>query len=395
MKTALCTTLAEVFAIRNVTKPTLEPIQSLNLTTTLQDRAFCEEDVNLQQLLPYLVTARHIPVGSHNVRQYFMYRRGKAGNEAKLHDKLSIGLGGHVDNGVPEDEQSDQPFLRSVALNRLLQLEAAREYKEECSVSVSADAFKFTHFIIDPMEDDNEVPVASVHLGLLAVLDVSVQQSESMTGEDATCVDPQWVTLNELLSPEIYCRLETWSRLVVDALYAGAARIHTSAAQRYQSNPKTHIVTVHQSSGYGYKTGLPSALDSCIDPQEVYKLPEPASHRAQIADDILARFAATAPVIWAPGGSSVEDAIDALSQIVRQVKEHCETQVSCPATGDDLTTALAALTAPQLASALRRLPLTSKHVAEVVVAVSSECYADGVPVSFTAAVKSNPVGQEK
>lgn len=281
MKTALCTTLAEVFAIRNVTKPTLEPIQSLNLTTTVKDRAFCEEDVQDQQLLPYLVTARHIAVGCHAQRQYFMYRRGEAGTEAKLHDKLSIGLGGHVDNGVPENEQRDQPFLRGAALNRLLQHEAAREYKEECGVEVEPKQFEFSHFIIDPLTDEHKIPVASVHLGLLSVLDVSFKQSKSMTGEGAICVDPQWVTLDELLSPEIYARLETWSRLVVDALYAGKERRSFQGLRRYQSDPALHIVTVQEEMGDQYAIGLPSALDQCIVPHEVYKLPEPTPRSVQ------------------------------------------------------------------------------------------------------------------
>lgn len=314
MKTALCTTLAEVFAIRNVRVPTLEPIHTLNLTTEVKDRAFCESDVNDQQLLPYLVTSRITPVKEAgelrgSVMQYFMYRRGKAGAESKLHDKLSIGLGGHVDVGVPEDEQSDQPFLRSAALNRLLQREAAREYEEECSVKVDPDNFRFSAFIIDPLNDDNALPVAAVHLGLLSVLNVSYDQGETMTGEGAVCVDPQWKTLGQLMSPEIYGRLETWSRLVVDALYA-MELLSPREMCRYQSHP-TGDVSVQDQSRWAQSVQLPAHCHALIPTFGVYELPKPA------------------PI-------SVQDA-------------------------------LAELTVEQLHRELLRIPMKSKHVREVTV----------------------------
>lgn len=371
MKTALCTTLAEVYTIRNVRVPTLEPIHTLNLTTEVKDRAFCENDVNDQQLLPYLVTNRIAPVKEAgelrgSVMQYFMYRRGKAGAESKLHDKLSIGLGGHVDVGVPEDEQSDQPFLRSAALNRLLQREAAREYEEECGVKVDPDNFRFSAFIIDPLHDGNALPVAAVHLGLLSVLNVSHDQGETMTGEGAVCVDPQWKTLNELMSPEIYGRLETWSRLVVDALYA-MEFLSPREMCRYQSHP-TGDVSVQDQSWWARSVQLPAHCHALIPAFDVYKLPEPKPNRPQaVADAILTRFIAEADT-WPVGVNSANAAITLLERVILEFKtqRYATEEYS-------VQDALAELTVEQLHRELLRIPLKSKHVCEVT--VESPCAA--------------------
>lgn len=298
IKTALCTTLAEVFNIRNVVYPTLEPIASLNLSTTVEDRATCESNVQLQQLLPYLVARRHIAVGERNVEQFFMYRRGDKGGEAKLHDKLSIGLGGHVDVG-PEFSDVTQQFRTSAALYRVLQSEAAREFKEECGVDIKPDDFDFTHFIIDPLRDTNEIPVAAVHLGLLSVTDVDSVVSKQMVGEESIVCDPTWVTLAQLMAPGTYERLETWSRLVVDVLYASnnlCINTASRAASRYQSTPRS--VAVLNSYGSTRHVQRPTWCDECHEVQDVYTLPKrtTAMELARLSAAALAKILVEVPL---------------------------------------------------------------------------------------------------
>ncbi|MGG1266510.1 hypothetical protein ABE200_14490, partial [Brevibacillus laterosporus] len=66
-------------------------------------------------------------------------------------------------------------------------------------------------FINDDLEE-----VGKVHIGLLVTLDldenaiVNVREVEQLEGE--------WTTIEELLQPDIYERLESWSKFIVDVL---------------------------------------------------------------------------------------------------------------------------------------------------------------------------------
>jgi predicted NUDIX family phosphoesterase len=70
------------------------PAGFFRLKTSLEDRATCETDPSLLQLLPYVLIHRE------DTEQYFVYCRGKGGEEARLHGNLSLGIGGHVDTDV-------------------------------------------------------------------------------------------------------------------------------------------------------------------------------------------------------------------------------------------------------------------------------------------------------
>jgi len=56
-----------------------------------EPRAAMEVDPSFKQIIPYLVLR--------DAERYFLMRRTKAGGDARLHDRWSIGVGGHVDPG--------------------------------------------------------------------------------------------------------------------------------------------------------------------------------------------------------------------------------------------------------------------------------------------------------
>ena len=56
-----------------------------------RDRAAMEQDPSFKQVIPYLVL-RDGP-------RYFLMRRTRAGGDARLHDRWSIGVGGHLNPG--------------------------------------------------------------------------------------------------------------------------------------------------------------------------------------------------------------------------------------------------------------------------------------------------------
>lgn len=86
----------------------------------MMSRDICETDENYLQLIPYIAVV--------NERgEYFSYERGSAGNEARLHAKRSIGLGGHIDHPV------------TTTIEDLIATEAARELEEEVGLIIEKE----------------------------------------------------------------------------------------------------------------------------------------------------------------------------------------------------------------------------------------------------------------
>ncbi len=154
---------------------------------TFRIRAEVEDDPSFQQLIPYVVVTDR--------GRLFLMRRLRAGGDTRLHDRYSIGVGGHVgpdDGGLPGG--------------------LAREWSEELVADWSPD------FEPVGMLNDDTDPVGAVHLGVVYRVEaagrpVAIRETHKLEGwfADPTDVD----ALGE--------RLETWSRLCLDHLMAAAA----------------------------------------------------------------------------------------------------------------------------------------------------------------------------
>ena len=159
--------------------------------TYLKDRAEIEEDPSFQHFIPYIVL-----INERN--EVFIYSRGKNGGEKKLVGNLSIGLGGHVDE-QPAEGQS---------LLELLQLEGARELKEEAGLELPY-AMQFRKLLIDRTNK-----VGLVHLGLLAICPVD-SRTVLQLDEVGIVEKGEWLTLAQLHTDDIYPRLENWSQMAL------------------------------------------------------------------------------------------------------------------------------------------------------------------------------------
>lgn len=177
--------------------------------TRLIDRDICEKDESTLQLIPYVVL---IDDGAWSLKiqapKVFVYHRGQGGEEGRLHGALSIGLGGHIDGEVPAP----------MTLLDWCGYEAVRELKEE--VGLQRD-FLDVHFANAVLCDPN-TDVSRVHIGLLAT--VSARASELGASEAEVVEHGQWLTLDELLAPVIYERLEPWSQAALRHLEVGLLR---------------------------------------------------------------------------------------------------------------------------------------------------------------------------
>ena len=161
------------------------------------DRAAAEEDPSHKQLIPYCIF-RHGDRILH-------YTRGKSGGESRLHAKLSVGVGGHI-NPVDTGDGRTGPEAYHAAVTR--------EIEEELELPGA-----HPHRIIALLNDDSNA-VGQVHLGVVHLVDLDREDVHSR--EDALA-DLSFSTLEELSGP-LFERLETWSQHCVAHL-AGLAAV--------------------------------------------------------------------------------------------------------------------------------------------------------------------------
>jgi predicted NUDIX family phosphoesterase len=156
----------------------------------LGPRVRLEEMPAFKQVIPYVVL-RH---GDRLVK----YTRTTAGGEQRLHGRVSIGLGGHID-------LSDVVACGdSVDLVPTLEGAARREVDEELA-GVDVVQRRWAGLLVD---DDNAV--GRVHIGVVAIWDLA--GAPHGAAEDAIG-DADMTTLQALRAEEE--RLETWSLLLV------------------------------------------------------------------------------------------------------------------------------------------------------------------------------------
>lgn len=147
------------------------------------DREQAEHDNTVKQIIPYVLLRRE--------GRYFLLRRLKKQTEARLHDKLSLGVGGHIN---PSEEAADDP----------LEAGLLRELHEEVSVE-TIRSLTCVGFL-----NENNGGVSDYHAALVYLLEaqgeVSVLETEKMSGH--------WAEVPELQA--VLDRMETWSRIVVE-----------------------------------------------------------------------------------------------------------------------------------------------------------------------------------
>jgi predicted NUDIX family phosphoesterase len=155
-------------------------------------RADMERDPSWKQVIPYPVLR--------DGGDWFLMRRTKAGTDPRLHDRYSIGVGGHVN---PEDGGLDGD----------LALALEREWHEELVVDF-VPQFRFVGLL-----NDDTTPVGQVHLGLVYEGDaagraVAIRETEKLSGA--------FVPTAEVAA--VADRLETWSRIAFEWLEGAPAR---------------------------------------------------------------------------------------------------------------------------------------------------------------------------
>ena len=154
-----------------------------NQSFMLRDEA--EYNFEHKQVIPYVVVR-------HN-NNYLLLQRTNRQAEIRLHNKYSLGIGGHI-NPVSRFEEEN------IIISSLY-----RELNEEVLVSDRA-GLSFIGII-----NDESNSVSRVHLGLLYVLEASTPEFKVLETDKMSA---QWVSEVDL--KEYYDSLETWSQVVYD-----------------------------------------------------------------------------------------------------------------------------------------------------------------------------------
>lgn len=163
-------------------------IAALEREGRFEPRAAMEVDPSFKQLIAYLVLR--------DGDRFFLMRRTRAGADARLHDRYSIGVGGHINPG-------DGGVLGGLR----------REWAEELVADFEPE------FRLVGLLNDDTTDVGSVHLGAVFVADaagrpVAIRETDKLTGAFATSDEVAAVA----------DRLETWSQLVFEFLERAGVR---------------------------------------------------------------------------------------------------------------------------------------------------------------------------
>jgi predicted NUDIX family phosphoesterase len=168
-------------------RPFAPYLAALRQFGSFRPRPDAENDPSWKQIIPYVVLR--------DGDRIFLMRRTRAGGDERLHDRYSIGIGGHIN---PEDTDVEGGLQR--------------EWSEE----IDAD-FTPTFAPIGVLNDDDN-SVGAVHLGLVYAAEaggrrVEIRERDKLEGRFAT-----W---DEVVA--VADKLETWRALLFEFMAETAA----------------------------------------------------------------------------------------------------------------------------------------------------------------------------
>jgi predicted NUDIX family phosphoesterase len=165
-------------------------------------RSELEEDTSFKQIIPYAIISFKEPdpppgEGATQSQSFYLFKRTSRQTEKRLHNKFSLGVGGHMNPG--ESVESEEQYLI---------FELKRELYEEVRL-INGCLIKDIEFI--GFINDDTIPVGRVHIGLLYNILVSnkevyINETDKMTAD--------WIDSSNLA--EFYEGMETWTKIIFD-----------------------------------------------------------------------------------------------------------------------------------------------------------------------------------
>jgi predicted NUDIX family phosphoesterase len=152
------------------------------------NRSDAEQDKRYKQLIPYVLLICNDRI--------LRYRRGKGGQETRLHGLFSVGIGGHI------SEEDSGLFSKGPGYHEGMR----RELMEEVAIDEVKEA------AVAVINDDS-TDVGLVHFGVVHVMHAA---NEKVVGRRSGIVGPEFIPIVEAVKdPSGY---ESWSRFCLEHL---------------------------------------------------------------------------------------------------------------------------------------------------------------------------------
>jgi predicted NUDIX family phosphoesterase len=181
------------------------PVVTSTSNLVYLNRSDAEQDKRYKQLIPYVLLICHDRI--------LRYRRGRGGQETRLHGLYSVGIGGHIseeDHGLFSNNRGYEEGMR-----RELMEEVAIDEAKEVAVAVI---------------NDDSTEVGHVHFGVVHVMRVA---NENVAGRRSGIVGPEFIPIVDAVKdPAGY---ESWSRFCLehlDVLLSKAAAAGVTVPER-------------------------------------------------------------------------------------------------------------------------------------------------------------------
>jgi predicted NUDIX family phosphoesterase len=164
------------------------PVVTSSKNILYLNRSEAELDRRYKQLIPYVLIICNDRI--------LRYRRGKGGQETRLHGLYSVGVGGHI------SEEDNGLFSQAVGYTDSMR----RELMEEVAIG---DAKEAAVAVIN----DDSTDVGYVHFGVVHVMHV---ESEDVAGRRSGIVAPEFVPIADAIKEA--SQYESWSRFCLEQL---------------------------------------------------------------------------------------------------------------------------------------------------------------------------------
>ena len=182
--------------------PKYLPLVTAPANLIYRNRTEAEQDRRYKQLIPYVLLICNGKI--------LRYRRGKGGQETRLHGLFSVGIGGHI------SDEDHGLFSTGIGYEEGMR----RELMEEVAVEQ-------VHAPAVGLINDDSTDVGYVHFGVVHIMRVA---DEAVAGRRSGIVAPEFIPVAEAMEdPGSY---ESWSRFCLerlDALIEKAERFRVPA----------------------------------------------------------------------------------------------------------------------------------------------------------------------
>jgi predicted NUDIX family phosphoesterase len=162
-------------------------------------RGDMESNPDFKQLIPYMLFTHRDPDGCESV---FSYVRGRGMGESRLHNLMSVGVGGHI-NETDYARAVGSKDGRDIYREGLL-----RELHEEVVLESS-----YVESCVGLINDDQN-EVGKVHLGIVHRFEL---EAPCVTPKEPDLIESGFYDIKTLLASGR--RFETWTEITLRALY--------------------------------------------------------------------------------------------------------------------------------------------------------------------------------